>query len=651
MTSPLRTADRWATFATVILTIVLLAVAARVAQLQLYPGDNLLAHMGARVSQVELATSRGDLLDRRGRLLATSRTGHRAFVDPVAFAAIDPAERDERLAEIAEAVGAPAGALRERVRSRLEANQRRARGQEDAPPIRFVAISDVLTERRVQRVRELKIPGLHLQARPVRESVAGEVAAALVGKVGFEHEGRLGAEYALNDDLDPQSGTLHYLRDSAGRPLWVEPDQWKPGEPGADVRLSIDLQLQRICHEELMRGIEDADAAGGRLIMIDPATGEVLAMLDLVREVEGLVEYPWADKDAPPGPGLPEPGPDAPRYVTLPPDPGREIHPALARNRCVEDIYEPGSTFKPFVWAAVTELGLARSDEVFDTHGGRWRLGRRAIEDVTRRMKMTWDEVLVNSSNIGMVKGSGRLSHKQLHDALVRFGFGRQSGIDLPGEAAGMVTPLSRWGTYTHTSVAFGHEVAVTPVQMVRAFAAFARTGAQAGTLPQLHVVALDDAAPDHDLLHRVMPPGVAIKVRYVLAEVASKMEAVMKSKDPSETGWRYRIFGKSGTAEIPLGRPPEGKRLPTGARGYYEEQYNSSFIAGGPLEHPRLVVLVVIDDPGPRHVWNHPFRTHYGSHVAGPVARRVLERSLAYLGVPPSDPDLQVDIARVEER
>ena len=431
-----------------------------------------------------------------------------------------------------------------------------------------------------------------------------------------------------------EDGTLSFVRDARGNPLWVRREHWTPGSDGSPVRLSIDLQLQRIAKQELLRGVEDADAVGGRLVMVDAASGEILAMVDVVREVEGLEPFDWAPKGQPAGEQAYDPEAGK-RYVTLLDDPGRERHPALARNRCIEDIYEPGSTFKSFVWSVLTAEGAAEPNEVFDTEGGKWRTsyGRR-IEDVTRRDKMSWAEVLVNSSNIGMVKAAERFTAPQLRDVIDRFGFSRPTRVGLAGEAHGIATPLSRWNKYTHTSVPFGHEIAVTPMQMVRAFSVYTRDGDLAGTLPRLTLLAADKGAPSRRVVERILPSDIAVITRRILADVATKMEAHMARVDPSETGWRYRIFGKSGTAEIPLTPAPEGMRRPAGSRGYFENQYNSSFVAGGPLEAPRLSIIVVIDDPGPVKVRN---KDHYGSKVAGPVVRRVLERSLAYLGVPPS--------------
>jgi cell division protein FtsI (penicillin-binding protein 3) len=217
----------------------------------------------------------------------------------------------------------------------------------------------------------------------------------------------------------------------------------------------------------------------------------------------------------------------------------------------------------------------------------------------------------------------------------VRFGFGQRTGIGVPGrtiraEAEGIVTPLSRWSKYSQTSVAYGHEVAVTPVQMARAFSAFARTGERAGTLPRLRLTAADqEEGPGVE--YRVLPPHIAQLTRAVMTDVLDGVDAKMEKP---EGGWRYKLFGKSGTAMIPLGAPPKGFRKPRGATTFYDNQFNSSFIAGGPVESPRLVVVVVIDDPGPRPGDR---RMRYGSAAAGPVARRVLERALTYLGTPPS--------------
>ncbi|GIK20147.1 MAG: hypothetical protein AMXMBFR77_04440 [Phycisphaerales bacterium] len=669
--------------AVVVIGFVVLALAVmlcRVAQLQLRPGQDLAMYVSERLATRPVVGYRGELLDRRGRLLSTTRIGYRVFVDPTRFAS----PPDEAIVALAEATGMPAEEVGRRIVRAMAINRERAaaleaargpeaerkgrvrgvlsvvfgvggagegetmsekapsqageeeeQGEAPKPLVRYVPIGGVLSDAQLDEIRRLGLAGVHVERRPVREYAGGEIAASIVGKVGFEHTGLLGAELTMEKELAARDGQARYARDAWGRPLWIERGQWSPAEHGRDRRLSIDVELQRIATEELERGVLDADAAGGRLVLADPATGEILAMVDLIREMPGLAEFPWWPAKTEPGvPTPPRYDPSAGvRYRTIPADPGREVHPALGRNRCVEDIYEPGSTFKAFVWAVVSEAGAAKYDEVIDTEGGQWRTSYgRPIADVTRRASMTWEDVLMNSSNIGMVKVTERVGHRQLRDGLTRFGFGRATGIGLPGEAAGIITSERQWTKYTHTSVAFGHEVAVTPVQMVRAFSVFARTGELAATLPQVRLTAPEPGDPAVALRQRVLSPEVAAHTRMVLRRMAEKVEQNMAKADPSESEWRYPMWGKSGTAEIPLGKAPEGKRRPPGSTGYYDNQYNSSFVAGAPYERPRLVALVVIDDPGPETIRK---RQHYGSWVAGPVARRVLERSLIYLGEP----------------
>lgn len=668
--------DRVASLAFGVMLLALAVMVARVAQLQIAPSPELAAQMQERITRRAVPAVRGDILDRRGRLLATTRFGYRVFVDPAVF----PDPPDEAIIPLAAAIDADPGQVGELIITKMVENRERAaaaarvtpvahdpdrrprtrlaalvgresvgptRAEREAasppteatkPLIRYVRVSDILTDEQVEAVKALKIPGVHLEQRSVREYPAAALGASIVGKVGIDHNGLLGAELAHEQKLLGEDGKLLYVRDARGRPLWMGPGSFEGARRGNDLRLSIDMELQRIAEEELERGVLDADAAGGRLLMMDPDTGEILAMVDIVRDLPDAVPFEWEDLDAARN-GAPARSGQRRRYQVMTGDEARKIHPALGRNRCVEDIYEPGSTFKPFVWAAVTELGLAKIDEVFDTEGGRWRTSYgRYIEDVVKRPLMTWREVLINSSNIGMIKGSERMSFDQLHDTVRRLGFGSPLGLGLPGEAAGRVTSRKAWSKYTHTSVAFGYEIAVTPVQMVRAFCAFARRGEAAGTLPQARLTALDPSDPDRGVIYRVYPSEVAKVTRETLRHVAAAMEEKMARYNPPEVGWRYSLFGKSGTAEIPLGKPPPGKRRPRGSSGYYDDQYNSSFIGGGPVEDPRLVILVIIDDPGPERIRK---RTHYGAAVAGPVVRRTMERSLSYLGVPPSPPSM----------
>lgn len=508
--------------------------------------------------------------------------------------------------------------------------------------IRYMPITGVLDESRVDLVKKLKIPGVHLENKQVREVVAEDLTASLLGKVGAEDKGLMGTEMKLDEALQPKTGSFAYTRDSRGRPLWVKPDSYTPAQDGTDLKLSLDLELQRIVLEELERGVAEAEAAGGRAVMMDPNTGEVLAMADIVRDLPGLTDYNWETVIPKDNQG------HGTRYRTIRVDPARQQHPALGRNRCVEDIYEPGSTFKPFMWATVTAKGLMRPRDIVSTHGGIYRTPYgRVVTDVLKRGTMDWQEVLINSSNIGMTQGVAKLSFEEAHNAIKSFGFGTRPGTGLPGETPGLVTPLARWSNYTQTSVSSGYEVAVTPVQVARAFCSISRKGPANGTLPPVRMAAWEQKGSTvADTTVRVLPQAIADLTRDTLRGVTASLDRRLAAKENPEEGWQYELFGKSGTAEIPLGQPPEGKRRPKGSDGYFSGQYNSSFVAGGPVDSPRLVLIVVIDDPGPELVRT---KNHRGAAVAGPVVRRAMERSLLYLGVPPSPP-MSEDVKKREQ-
>jgi cell division protein FtsI (penicillin-binding protein 3) len=687
-------------------TALLGVMLARVVALQTRPPERLLETVGTRVTLRPEIPVRGDIMDRRGRVLSTTRFASRVVVDPTQLerpkleGLRKPLSLDKIIIDLAAATGSsPADLGPALAQAHIENDRRReilkaaAEVPTDTPAfdeslpepptflvpeaggtpvevpqsrltegeltvdsgkpkkvIRYLPLTSVLSNAQADAVRALNIPGVTLERVPVREYPGGPTVAPLVGRLGVDANGTVGAEKLLADRLEGDPGRIRFVRDAAGRPLWIGAGDVTPAKHGEDIRLSIDLEIQRIAQEELFRGVNDTEAAGGRCVVLDPHTGEVLAMVDVLRPVPEAVDYPFVPIGNKPTPGSPEYVPER-RYKVIKDDKNRAIHPALGRNRCVESVYEPGSTFKAFVWAAITELGKVRPADVLDTENGYWITGYgREIKDVKARASQTWTDVLINSSNIGMGKGAERLSFAQLHAAVRRFGFGSKTGIGLPGESAGLVTSLPNWKITSQHSVAFGNEVAVTPVQMVRAFSVFARQGDAAGTMPPIRILAGDAPTREGDVVFRVLPPKIAMFTRDALTHVAENMETSLGNASPEEKHWRYAMFGKSGTSKIAVGKPPEGKRLPYGVRGYLDKQYSASFLSAGPTESPRVVVLVIIDDPGPK--LTHTNRA-YGSLTAGPVNRRIMERTLTYLGTPTSpghEPPPEPKPARAEE-
>ena len=571
-----RRLDSWATISLVVIAVLLSATVLRVVQLKVWPDERLAAAAGSQTTRLSEPGRRGDIFDRRGRLIATTTLGYRAFIDPSRLE--DPATIGVDLGVL---IDLDPVAVDRAITPRLHTQ--------------YAPVSDILEPWQVDRVRASSLKGLALEPRLVRHYPHGTTGAQLLGLVGFEHTGLGGLEHVLERELRGENGRLVFTSDVANRPLWIEPGDYTPHQDGEDHTLTIDIVLQSFAEQRLNEEVAKRNASGGRLIVADPLTGELLAMAETVNAEQ-------TDR------------------------PAREVptNLRLARARCGTDPYEPGSTFKPFVWACATEAGVVTPEEILSTPASvphRTKGGRR-IRDVHYYGPSTWRKVLVKSMNSGMAIVAERLRHDQMQNVVSRFGFGQRTNCGLPGETAGLVTSATNWSDYTQVSVGMGHEIGVTPLQMVRAFSVFCTDG----RMPALRLLDVTDPTLDAtmDIHHQVLDPGIAHLTR-------SAMRAVMTDgtgrKSQSDS---YQLFGKSGTAQLPKA---EGG-------GYHEDRYVSSFIAGAPFETPRLVVLCVIEDPDKR------VGPYYGGLVAGPVVRDVMDYSLAYLGVPP---DLDTTLARTD--
>ncbi len=508
---------------------------------------------------------RGRILDRRGRILAASRIGFKLFVDPSIVK--DFESLSFKLSKI---TSIPPAEIEQQLRTK--------------PNSRYVVLQQLLTDEQVDAIRELGIRSVGLEERLVREYPHGDIGGALIGLVGSEHTGLAGFENKFNNTLTGESGRFVRARDTKRKTIWISPDDFKLKSDGDDVQLSIDVVIQDIASKRLFEEVTRCNAGGGRIVVVDPATGEILAMADILNPRDG-----WSQQ---------------------PEDANRELDVRLGRNRCVTDPYEPGSTFKPFVWSVATQLGKAKIDETLPTpSSGPYKTDfNRTIRDANYYGPSSWEKVLIKSMNSGMAIVSQRMTHAELQDAVHRFGFGQPTHIGLGGETRGIVTSPSNWNNYTQTSVSMGHEIAVTPLQMVQGFCAFARDG----SVPQLQL----KLATNEDVMfvRDAITPEIAALTRQIMGKVMTEGTG---RKAQSE---QYKLFGKSGTAQLPN----------SDGSGYFEDRYIASFIAGAPIDDPKLIVLCVIDDPDKSIA-------HYGGTVAGPVVRDVIEQSLEYLQVPPS--------------
>lgn len=550
------------------MTLAFSAVIGRVVQLQAWPAERIADRSERRTSTTPLLARRANLLDRRLRPLALTSAAEVLFVDPKLIE--DPSTFS---ATVGYNMGYDPAWIEKELHQRLSRR----------PESRWVKLDDRLSDERVAKLEGFDLAGLGTQRRLVRDYPQGSLAGQVIGFVGVEGKGLFGMERVLDSDLGGEAGQLTYLRDARSRSLWVRQEGYKPPRDGHAVRLSIDIVIQSIAEEQLAAACKQFRAPSGQMVIMDPYTGEILAMAN----------YPFFNPSA-----------------------INNADKQTLRNRCVTDMYEPGSTFKPFFWAAATEMGVARRGEKIDGEDGFWvsPKGRR-LRDAHGHSMMTWEESLMFSSNIAMAKVGIRMGERRMYHAIRAFGFGQPTGSEMVGEVGGLVRPLKKWNHYSLTSVPMGQEVAVTPLQMVRAFCIIANGGMNVRpTILAKDELFADQPSSEPVLIHeRVLSRDTADYTRHVLRRTVTEGTGRKANSD------HYRLFGKTGTAQLPNAE----------SGGYHQNRYVSSFMAGAPYEHPRMVVVCAIHDPD-KSVG------HYGGIVAAPPVMRVIEQSLSYLGVPP---------------
>jgi cell division protein FtsI/penicillin-binding protein 2 len=507
---------------------------------------------------------RGTIYDRRFHKLALSREVKSCFLSPRDIE--DPAQVASALARV---LRVDAAALREKIES--------DRGRQ------FLWVKRQLSDEEAGRVEPLALRGVHLQVEYTRVYPVGQVASHIIGFTDIDGHGLEGLEARYDEALAGTPGRRPLYRDGRRRFRATGTQSDEPAQNGYDLVLTIDVGLQGIVEEELDRIVRDWKPAGATIIVLDVPTGEVLA----------LGNRPTFDAN----------------------EPGRV--PAECRfDRAVGFSFEPGSVFKPFVVSGALQAGTVNLEDELFCHEGYYKPRQgQGLHDHKSFGWLTVRQVVVQSSNIGMALVGESMGIPLLHQTVRGFGFGERTGVELPGEVSGKVFPLGRWNPMSLTRIPMGHEVSVTPLQVVTAMNALANDGV---LVPPRVVRAVVDPerglaqVPAKPAPRRVIPAALArTMVRDVLAGVVRE-----------GTGQRagltsYEVAGKTGTAQ----------KLVDGR--YSHNQFVSSFACVAPAEKPRISVLVVVDGPtsGP---------SYYGGTVAAPSAARVVEESLFYLQVPP---------------
>ncbi len=555
-----RSARRRALWVFAVFGAIYAALAVRVVYLQVFRGPEL-AQRAERQHEKSVAVEaeRGTIYDRNGRVLATDLTVPSLYAIPPL---IDNPESIAR--ELAAVLRVSARPLARRL------------GEDRA----FVWLERRVDPAVARAVEELGAEGVRLLPEPRRIYPRKALLSHVLGFAGIDHAGLEGLERYYDRDLRGDKGWLTYERDGAGHRLFPKGLRYVAPSRGRDLVLTIDEVIQYIGERELEAAIAETGAESGTLIVMDPWDGGILALA--VRPTFNPNHIDYSD-------------------------------PNQWRNRAVTDAFEPGSTFKIVTAAAALDAGVVRPEEVIDCENGRWPMPGGVLRDHEPLGRVRFSEVIAKSSNIGTAKVALRLGPERLARAIAAFGFGKKTGIDLGGETAGRVAPVSRWSKRSAATMSIGQELMVTPVQLAAAYAAVAN----GGRLVRPHLVTRVGDAELRD--HRSPDgPGPRVMSERTAAVLTRLLEGVVA---PGGTGAvaaieGVRAAGKTGTAQQV---DPETGR-------YSLDRETASFVGFVPSTQPAVVIAVVLDNPRGR-VW--------GGTAAGPVFARVAEATLRYLNAP----------------
>jgi len=559
-----RTIRRRVSTVLVVLAVWVAGIEARLVHLQVARHEFYLAK-AERQQQgvVPLPGTRGDIVDRNGEILAYS-------VDADALVAHPAMMKDP-----AATVGALCGALRDCTR---EEQDRLTRTFEGGKLFAYVRRSRAAMPDQVARVVELGLPGLRAQTETRRWYPKKELAAHVLGFVGQDDQGLGGVEAAFDQQIRGREGVLLVQKDGGQEYMRARVEQVPTA--GVTLELTIDLMLQHDVERALDAGVRESRAAGGTAIVMDPMTGEILALAN---------------------------------SPTFNPNDFGQFPQAFRKNRAVQDVYEPGSTFKIVTAAAAIDEGVVRPSDVIETSPGSITFpGRKPIYDVHAYDRLTFEDVIVKSSNVGAIKVGLQTGADRLGRFIRRFGLGQILEPNLPGQSGGIVYPASSLDPSGLASVSMGYQISVTALQM----ASVTSVIANGGVLMEPHIVRAivrdgvrEPIQPRE--LRRVIKPETAATVRTFMEGVVERGTGTRARLD------RYQVAAKSGTAaKIVNGR-------------YSDTDYNASFVGFVPSRQPVYTIVVVIDTPRGD--------SYYGGAVAAPVFKRISEAALRRAGVPPS--------------
>jgi cell division protein FtsI (penicillin-binding protein 3) len=527
-------------------------LAGRAFYLQALNTSFLQAKGEARYARViEMPASRGKVLDRNGTPLAISTAAESICATPEELGEAE----DRDLAALGRALGMGVDEIRQKI------------ARKDR---QFVFLKRQISPEQAAKVMALRVPGVFQQREFRRYYPQGEVMAHVVGFTGIEDNGQEGIELAAEARLAGMPGSRKVIRDRRGR-IVEDAEGWRPPRDGETVTLALDQRLQFLAHRELKAAVEANRAKAGSLVILDARTGEVLALVN-----------------------QPDYNPNNRAAVT-----GRQT-----RNRSVTDLFEPGSTLKPFTVAAALDDGLVKPTTMVDTSP--IKIGKWVINDSHPMGTLSVAQVISKSSNIGTARIQLQMSPERVGTLYRDLGFGAPPATGFPGEAKGLLRPWDKWRPIEQATMSYGHGISVSLLQVARAYTVFTNEG-------RLLPLALTRASSQ--------PIGRPLYTPESVSEVVRMMEAATQ---PGGTAPRaqvpgYRVAGKTGTAHKPE------------AGGYAEHKYVSSFVGFGPVSDPRFIVAVMLDEPAGAK--------YFGGDVGAPVFSSVMGAALRMMSVAPDAP------------
>ena len=549
-----------ATVLFMLLLLCLVGLIGRAVYLQSIRDDFLQEKGNQRYSRViEVSAHRGMITDRNGEPLAVSTPVESVWANASDIKINDPKEskfNEQQFKQLASALGMRTDELHTRL----------ADSARD-----FVYLKRQLPPEQSGNVARLNLPGISLQREYRRYYPDGEEFAQMLGFTGQDDNGQEGLELVLQEQLAGKLGSQRVIKDRRGH-IVEDAGSQRPPKPGGDIALSLDSRVQHLAYRELKLAVQQHQAKAGAIVVLDARSGEVLA----------LANYPSYN-------------------------PNNRLHVSTQamRNRAVTDVFEPGSTMKPFTIATALDTGEVRPDTVINTENGAFRVGNKTIHDTHSEPSLTVAQVIQKSSNVGAAKIALSLDSAVLWQTFSSAGFGAHTGSNFPGEAIGMLRDAKSWRPIEQATMAYGHGISVNLLQLARAYTVFAGDG----EIKPISLLRLDQPAIGKPVFSSKTVSQLRVMLESVVLPGGTAPQAQVAG---------YRVAGKTGTAHKLDGR-------------HYTNRYVASFVGMAPVSAPRLIVAVMIDEPSNGQ--------YYGGLVAAPVFSQVVGAALHLYNVPNDAP------------